>query len=414
MNNKSKIKILIVLGLGTLIWSGVCDPTIAADAPATMPQSQPVSDAMSKPSAPIPSAATQASKRPIGIRGIVAEVQALSSNGIPSSVVFTKEIVSMLTKHKISLPDGLSKLVVPKPPVPEPTGADVSRMYRQTHRIVSICQESTWTKIAHFGVSVSLRNDLLATIADRCPSSLARVEAAVTLARRATPGVEARRLRDIDPAVASKAVEAAITHALDRSSGTLGPDSVLALKYVRMSGLIKTAFVLKAMTLDKATKESLDKLVRDLNTMVVSAQQAAKNNKDAKNTLKIFADHLKRIGSQTEEYAKILSDMNALRPVLEAFFAVVNKEDTKEAERFLTKKTVALLKKEKISLRAWISNTRDVKEVRFVALHPIETIGRQYYVPIQFIVVDSNGKSRLTGRNVYLTRTGSGWLLGEK
>ena len=106
--------------------------------------------------------------------------------------------------------------------------------------------------------------------------------------------------------------------------------------------------------------------------------------------------------------------MNAWRPVLKAFFAVANKEDTKEDERFLTKKTAARLKKEHISLRAWIANARDVQEVRFVALNPIETIGPQEYVPIQFIIVDSNGQSRLTGRILSVTRTGSGWLLGEK
>ena len=223
------------------------------------------------------------------------------------------------------------------------------------------------------------------------------------------PDGEGRRVPDVSPAVASESIKAAITHALDSSSGALGPDSVIALKLVWMSGLPGTATFLKAMALDKPTKEALDKFVKDLATMVVAAQQAPRNNKAAKAALGSLANHLKVISPQTEECAKMVSDMHALRAVLKAFLVAANKEDTKGAEKFLTKKTAAILRKEKRSLLEWFANTRDVKEVRLLFVGPIDR-----YSQVQFTVIDSKGNSKHAGREIRVTKSDCKWLLGEK
>ncbi len=352
----------------------------------------------------------------MGIKAIVAEVQTLAGNNIPSSVVFAKELVAVLAKHNISLPDDLRRLAEPKPPVPKPKAAEVTRIYQQAHKISILCEESTWTKNIRFGVSVSLRNDLLAAITKFCPSSFARIEAAWILVRRATPDGEGKRAPDVTPAVASKAAEAAITYALDNSSGALGPDSISALKYMQMFGAINMAISLKAMTLDKPTKESLDKIVKHWNAMITAAQQGAKNNKKAGNILKLLAKQLKVFGAQTEQCAKMFSDIKAIRIVLKAFYAAVNKNDAKEAEKFLTPKTAAKLrlKKEKTSCLEWVSDSHDVKEIQLISVGPITTIGTRNMAQVQLTIIDSRGRPKQTVSDLRMSKIGSNWLIGEK
>ncbi len=410
MNNRSQV--LAILGLGTLIWSVICGPTIAADGPATMPQWQLGTDALSRRPASSSSAATQPSQRPIGIAAIVAEVQMLSSKGIPSSIVFTKEIVAVLTEHKIPIPDDLRQLAVPKPPVPKPTGDEVSRTYRHTHTIVGICRESTWTKTVGFGVTASLRNDLLMAVAKYCPSSLARVEAAMILASRATPDGEGKRVPDVSPAMASTAFEAAIGHALSVSSGSLGPDSIPAIKRAHGLALVRTSFLLKAMALDKPTAEALAKTIADLDTKVAAARKVAKVE-SSRNTLELLQGHLRSIKARAGQIVQLVSYMNEVREVLKAVVDAVNKEDKEAVAKHLTEKTQLRWAKEE-SLRAMLANSSKAKHIRFLALGSIGVVGKKFIATASCDVTDDRGKSKRIVWTPYLVKTDTGWLLGAE
>ena len=357
-------------------------------------------------------ASKPATARVSATKQIVLAVERLAGDETRASVGFAVKLTTVVAKHKVALPEGLRRLAAPRPPIPKPTAAEVSRMYRQTHRIFTTCVESTRTKVVHSGVSVALRNDLLMTVARHCPSSLARVEAVDFLGKRAVPSGGSSGVPDVSPAEVSKAFETVIMHVLDVSSGNLGPDSILAIRWAESFGLCPYSVHLKAITIDKPTKDALDKYVAAIDAKVAAAQKVVRGE-SARKTLERFREQVKRVGSGTKLIAQVASLRNEVRPVVQAFFDAANKEDFAAARKLMTKKTAARLPKDKPSLRALIANSPNVKEVRFVSLGALGTIGSQYRVPVHILIVGANGKSRPGVWNAYLTKTDAGWRFGE-
>ena len=99
-------------------------------------------------------------------------------------LVFAKELVKVLSKYQVSFSDKLTELKLASLPIPEPNESQLEQLYETSNKISSICRDSTWIKDPNRAVPVSLRNDLLVTIVNYCPHSLARVEAAKWLVER--------------------------------------------------------------------------------------------------------------------------------------------------------------------------------------------------------------------------------------
>ena len=130
-------------------------------------------------------ATESASKNPVdtkAITEIVEEVDNLASINTSHTKVFAKELVDVLSEHNVSFPDKLVELKIPDPPINEIDISQYKLLSESSSKIFDICRDSVWAKDPNRTVPVSLRNDLLVTIVDYCPHSLARLEAARWLA----------------------------------------------------------------------------------------------------------------------------------------------------------------------------------------------------------------------------------------
>jgi len=386
----SRAKILAVLGFIVLIIAGVYYLYIAA-----------------KP----------APEKPGGIKAIkaiVAEVEALASNDIPASLIFAKKLTNVLSVHNVSLPDKLARLVAPKLPVPDPNNDEVLRIYDSSHKIYSVCEKSTWIKDPNYAVSVSLRNELLTSIASYSPSSFVQVEAANLLGRRAhPPGEEDRWLSDVPPAMAKKACRSAIIHAINSCSRRQADnDSAMALR-LRML-LVPYYLGLEAMTAENLTKEYLDKIVAELNSKVKSALSETQNEK-AVTLLNSVSKELKRYEEEqgTERLVQYYSWRKEIEIVIKGFFDAVNKEEKHEAAKYLTSKTKLLWLKEK-SLREVFIALRGAKQIRFIEIGPLGTRGDQFTVPAHLMVTGEKGQAKHKFVSMLLLKTDTGWLIGEE
>ena len=405
----SRAKILAVLGFIVLIIAGVYYLYIAA-----------------KP----------APEKPGGIKAIKAivdEVHNLASNGIPASVVFAKKLTNVLSAHNVSLPDKLARLVAPKPPVPDPNDDELRRIYESGHKIYSVCEESTRTKDPNYAVSVSLRNELLTSIASYSPSSFARVEAANLLGRRAhPPGEEDRWFSDVPPAMAKKACRSAIIHAINSCSRRQADnDSAMALR-LRML-LVPYYLGLEAMTAENLTKEYLDKIVAELNSKVKSALSETQNEK-AVTLLNSVSKELKRYEEEqgTELLVQSYSWRNELEPVIKAFLDAVNKEDKETACKYMTEKTAKYFSErvkagkysdEKAgrdmpttkthSLRQGISREQSTEEIRYQGMGQFSGQGDiGLHAPVYVIIVDEKGSIKHKSIGFGFVKTPKGWLIG--
>lgn len=351
------------------------------------------------------------------IKEIVVQVDELASNGIVASVVFARELTKVLSAHKVPLPDKLSRLKSPKPPVPDYDEMTES-IYEPTHKIHELCANSIWVKDPNYVVPVPLRNELLAAIASHCPNSGNRFESARWLGECITnPGKYPRvPLRLINQATVS-----AINHIINRASeGKFSGNKSAIVAYGL--ALVTNHIALESMLAEKPTKETLDKILAEYASKTDALLEAAKDEKLVIALTKA-KQGFKRFEGMTEIWAKVSAVKKGLEPVVKGFVDAVNKEDKKAASKYLTKKMAeSLLKKESLRDAIWPMpqnfEYRKVKKVEYLVLgNPSGGSIKNGNVTVDSIqvhlrIIYYQGKSKQIVRYLPVVLTPNGWLIG--
>ena len=203
-----------------------------------------------------------ASKIPLdtkAIKEIIKEVDNLASNDVPASIVFAKELVKVLSKYNVSVPEKLAGLKVSNSPMPEPNEYQLEQLYETSNKISSTCRDSTWIKDPNYAVPVSLRNDLLVTMVNSCPHSIVRLEAARWLVERTFPNDEKPEYKsDVPYKLADAACISAINHVL-----SIPPkdDGVYFMSLAFGDGLTLNHVMLADLIGEQPEKEVVDKIL---------------------------------------------------------------------------------------------------------------------------------------------------------
>lgn len=350
------------------------------------------------------------------IKEIVKEVDKLASNDIPASTVFAKELVKVLSKYQVSFSDKLTELKLASLPIPEPNESQLEQLYETSNKISSICRDSTWIKDPNRAVPVSLRNDLLVTMVNHCPHSLARLEAARWLAERTFPNDEKPEYKsDVPYKLADAACMSAINHVL-----SIPPkdDAVYFMSLVFGASLTLNHVMLAELIGEQTEKEEVDKILSDFNSRIKALREIT-SEKDSISKLDQFDESMSNIEKQIELIEQMASEKQELITVVKGFLDAISKEDKEKVRQFVTESIGELLDKSE-SLQKDLLQLSNIKEIKLQSMSLLSgSSGNKERTiisfPITVLVTKEDGTQiEKTLKSVTAVKTSQGWLIGSE
>ena len=360
-----------------------------------------------------------ASKIPVdtnAIKDIVEEVNNLASNDIPDSIVFAKELVKVLSKYNVSMPEKLAGLKAPNFPIPEPNEAQLEKLYELSNKIFSVCSDSAWTKDPNRAVPVSLRNDLLVTMVNHCPHVLTRVEAAKWLSERTFPNDEKPEYKsDVPYKLADAACMSAINHVL-----SIPPkdDAVYFMSLAFGAGLTLNHVMLADLIGEQSNKEVVDKILSDFNSRSKAVREIA-TDEDHIGTMDRYEESLRNLEKQIELIVQMTSEKQKLIPVVKGFLDAISKEDKEKVKQYVTENIGELLDKSE-SLQKDLLQLSDIKEIKLQSMSLLSASSGNkertiISFPITLLVTKEDGTQvEKILPSVTAVKTSQGWLIGSE
>lgn len=363
--------------------------------------------------------------KPIGIEAIkkiVIEVDSLASNGIPSSIVFAKELAQVLSKHGVRPPENIVLKQSPKQPVPDPNQDELERIYESTHEIYEFCSNSTWwMEDPNYVVPVPLRNDLLMTLVNHCPHILCRLEVAKWLAEQVVPDEDGPTIfPDVSAQMADNACLSAINHVL-----SMAPEDEILYFWSLAFGLDLTYnhIMLAGMAGQQPNRESVNNMFAGLASRADAVLELT-TDKDHIDAIGRIRKQLQEIEKNVDLLLQMLQLKKELEPVIKAFIEAVSKEDKALASKYVLEEVASHITKEESLCSLLCAGSGElkgqkIKEVKYlflVTLTDPDNIQKPQFVRASvFLEVNTeDGKSYPLKPNLPVTRTSNGWLIGEK
>ncbi len=352
-----------------------------------------------------------------GLQAIAKGIRMLAMSGDPDLVAFAVELEKPLVAHGLGLPFDISDLSTRRrkdssdeAASSDTTGNNVA--YTASHLIVQACEESIWTKNRTFGISTGLRNDLLTAVACHSPSPLARTEAAFLLADRAMPSGEGKSPLDVSPEAALMATEEALKFAISSKMEMPSRERLVALRSLELKNSLETLLVLKIMVLNVPTETALEEYL-DVLSEVINHANIKELDQPAQQIVSSLGSQATSIKSRAAQFAKLFKESAEIRLVVVNFVDAATRNDADELAQCLTKSAWSRIASGAIPALDWLANSNGVASCDVVSVGPVEAVGPQRYVSVQFTLRDASGTSRSAARILYVTRQDGGWLLGE-
>lgn len=373
--------------------SGFC---FAQTMPATAPASQPAS-------APTEFAAK-----------LLPEIQAIAKLDLPGAEGFAAALAGVLKKHAIDVPADLLK-GVPSEKLPKLTKEQVqgwldAKITNALGTIANVEHPPVGTAEA------ALRTDLLEAWASYAPSIFLRVDAAHRMLMWTLPDECVRSFGYgfiVDGGRAVKVANAAVLESFAAVQDGRDDASMKTLVGIKLAEVSTEMVGIEILQQPQPTKESLEKTRKDWDGKFAVIDQGLKDD-DSKRTMAMIRKMLQQPWTDAQIEAMLLPSQ--LKPVAEAFFKALEKQDRDALKAVLTAKTAGKLEGKEVAALVKDMFGEVPSKIRLASIGAISTTGPEQglTVPCNVLWTDKDGKEHSKRPEMHVVKTDKGWRVGEK
>lgn len=345
---------------------------------------------------------------------LVTAIEPLADHKSDYVKSYAKAAAEVLARHHVPLPAKLSEIVLSGGHQAALTDADLRAVWEQTDKVLRLCRLSLPSPSLD-ALPQPLAIDLLGCIVQSCPSSFARMEAAILMSDLAKRDLGQNRSNAVTALAASDALRGALYNCFDHAHcAWITADDVLALQTAQNFNLLKDYIFLKALAMKDATAQSLDQSLDEISETLTNASAGNENpsSSGAQQAVDALAAQLKDCRASCGPILAFVQAYKEILALTKSFLAAVNAEDREAAAKCLTPKTAAELDKLP-SLRQGIAGAEDVKQIQFQSISTPTITDSLYVVDVKLALVNSRAVVTDASATFIFTKTDAGWRIGR-